>query len=70
MIPRRALPLREGLGQLAANAPLTLLAMKRALVELAGYLLPAGVMVAPGVGLVHSDDRVYPDADRFDPDRM
>jgi cytochrome P450 len=39
-------------------------------VELAGYLLPAGVMVAPGVGLVHSDDRVYPDADRFDPDRM
>ncbi|BBY66382.1 cytochrome P450 [Mycolicibacterium helvum] len=39
-------------------------------VEIAGYLLPAGVMVAPGVGLVHSDDRVYPDADRFDPDRM
>jgi cytochrome P450 family 135 len=39
-------------------------------VEIAGHLLPAGVMVAPGVGLVHSDDRVYPDADRFDPDRM
>lgn len=39
-------------------------------VEIAGYHLPAGVMVAPGVGLVHSDDRVYPDADRFDPDRM
>ena len=39
-------------------------------VEIAGYLLPAGVMVAPGVGLVHSDDRIYPDADRFDPDRM
>jgi hypothetical protein len=39
-------------------------------VELAGCLLPAGVMVAPGEGLVQSDDRVYPDADRFDPDRM
>ncbi|MBI3692986.1 MAG: cytochrome P450 [Mycolicibacterium aromaticivorans] len=39
-------------------------------VDIAGYLLPAGVMVAPGVGLVHSDDRIYPDADRFDPDRM
>jgi cytochrome P450 len=39
-------------------------------VELAGYLLPAGVMVVPGIGLVHSDSDVYPDADRFDPDRM
>ncbi|QYL19168.1 cytochrome P450 [Mycolicibacterium pallens] len=39
-------------------------------VEIGGYHLPAGVMVAPGVGLVHSDERVYPDADRFDPDRM
>ncbi|MCX2932863.1 cytochrome P450 [Mycobacterium sp. CVI_P3] len=39
-------------------------------VEIAGYHLPAGVMVAPGVGLVHSDDRIYPDAQRFDPDRM
>jgi cytochrome P450 len=39
-------------------------------VEIAGYRLPAGVMVAPGVGLVHSDDRIYPDAQRFDPDRM
>ncbi|MCV7348254.1 cytochrome P450 [Mycolicibacterium rhodesiae] len=39
-------------------------------VEIAGHLLPAGAMVAPGVGLVHSDDRIYPDAGRFDPDRM
>ena len=39
-------------------------------VEIAGYHLPAGVMVAPGVGLVHADDRIYPDADRFAPDRM
>lgn len=39
-------------------------------VEIAGYRLPAGVLVAPGVGLVHSDDRIYPDAQRFDPDRM
>jgi len=39
-------------------------------VELAGYRLPAGVMVVPGIGLVHSDSEVYPDAERFDPDRM
>jgi cytochrome P450 family 135 len=39
-------------------------------VELAGYQLPAGVMVVPGIGLVHSDSKVYPNADRFDPDRM
>jgi cytochrome P450 family 135 len=39
-------------------------------VELAGHRLPAGVMVAPGIGLVHESDDVYPDADRFDPDRM
>jgi cytochrome P450 family 135 len=39
-------------------------------VELAGYRLPAGVMVVPGIGLVHSDSEVYPDADRFDPNRM
>ncbi|MFV8170935.1 cytochrome P450 [Mycolicibacterium peregrinum] len=39
-------------------------------VEVGGYRLPAGVMVAPGIGLVHERDDVYPDADRFDPDRM
>ena len=39
-------------------------------VELAGYRLPAGVMVVPAIGLVHSDSAVYPDAERFDPDRM
>ena len=39
-------------------------------VELAGYRLPAGVMVAPGIGLVHSSAAQYPDPDRFDPDRM
>jgi cytochrome P450 len=39
-------------------------------VELAGYQLPAGVMVVPGIGLVHSDSDVYPDAERFDPERM
>jgi cytochrome P450 len=39
-------------------------------VELAGYRLPAGVMVVPAIGLVHSNSEVYPDADRFDPDRM
>jgi cytochrome P450 len=39
-------------------------------VELAGYRLPAGVMVVPAIGLVHSDSQVYPDAEQFDPDRM
>lgn len=39
-------------------------------VELAGYRLPAGVMVAPGIGLVHSSAKQYPEPDRFDPDRM
>jgi cytochrome P450 len=39
-------------------------------VELAGYRLPAGVMVTPGIGLVHSSAALYPDPDRFDPDRM
>ncbi len=39
-------------------------------VELAGYRLPAGVMVAPSIGLVHASVALYPDPDRFDPDRM
>lgn len=39
-------------------------------VSLAGYELPAGVMVVPGIGLVHGDSSVYPDPSRFDPDRM
>jgi cytochrome P450 len=39
-------------------------------VELAGYRLPAGVMVVPGIGLVHRNPDVYPHPDRFDPDRM
>ncbi len=39
-------------------------------VEVAGYRLPAGVMVVPGIGLVHASASVYPDPDRFDPDRM
>lgn len=38
--------------------------------DVAGYRLPAGVMVAPGIGLVHRDAAQYPDPDRFDPDRM
>lgn len=42
----------------------------KAPVELAGYQLPAGVMVVPAIGLVHSDSELYPDAERFDPDRM
>jgi cytochrome P450 len=39
-------------------------------VDLAGYRLPPRVMVAPGIGLVHASAALYPDPDRFDPDRM
>ncbi|MEG7364365.1 cytochrome P450, partial [Pseudomonas citronellolis] len=39
-------------------------------VDLAGYRLPAGAMVVPGMGLVHASPAVYPDPNRFDPDRM
>lgn len=39
-------------------------------VELAGHRLPAGVMAVPGMVLVHADEAVYPEPDRFDPDRM
>jgi cytochrome P450 len=38
--------------------------------DIAGYRLPAGVMVAPGIGLVHSSSQRYPEPDRFNPDRM
>ncbi|SEH48458.1 Cytochrome P450 [Mycolicibacterium rutilum] len=39
-------------------------------VEIAGYRLPAGVMVVPSITLVHDDAEIYPDPDRFEPDRM
>ena len=39
-------------------------------VELAGYRLQAGIMVAPGIGLVHRSSAQYRNPDRFDPDRM
>jgi cytochrome P450 len=39
-------------------------------VDLAGYRLPPRVMAAPGIGLVHASATLYPDPDRFEPDRM
>lgn len=39
-------------------------------VEVAGYRLPVGVMVVPAIGLVHASAQLYPDPERFDPDRM
>ena len=39
-------------------------------VELAGHRLPAGVMVVPGLIAVHADPQLYPNPERFDPDRM
>jgi cytochrome P450 family 135 len=38
--------------------------------EVAGYRLPAGVMVVPSITSVHADPNVYPDPTKFDPDRM
>ncbi len=38
--------------------------------EVAGYQLPAGVMVVPSIIAVHADDEVYPQPEHFDPDRM
>jgi cytochrome P450 len=38
--------------------------------EIAGYRIPAGVMVVPSITSVHSDPAVYPNPDAFDPDRM
>ncbi|MGV0644600.1 cytochrome P450 [Mycolicibacterium sp. XJ2546] len=39
-------------------------------VEIAGYRLPAGVMVVPSITLVHSSASVYPRPEDFDPERM
>ena len=39
-------------------------------VEVAGYRLPAGIMVVPSITLVHEDAALYPEPDRFEPDRM
>lgn len=38
--------------------------------QVAGYHLPAGVMVAPAIGLVHSAPALYPEPHKFDPSRM
>ncbi|MDV3129204.1 cytochrome P450 [Mycobacterium sp. 21AC1] len=38
--------------------------------EVGGYRLPAGVTVDVSIGLVHASAALYPDPDRFDPDRM
>ncbi|OAT69852.1 cytochrome P450 [Mycobacteroides immunogenum] len=39
-------------------------------VTVGGYQLPAGIMVDPAIGLVHASSAVYPDPERFDPERM
>lgn len=39
-------------------------------VRLGGFDLPAGVLVMPGIGLVHRSARQYPEPLAFDPDRM
>lgn len=39
-------------------------------VEMAGYLLPAGTVVTGSIFLAHRRPEVYPDPERFDPDRF
>ena len=39
-------------------------------VEIGGWRLPAGVAVAPQIHLVHHRADLYPDPDRFDPERF
>jgi hypothetical protein len=39
-------------------------------VELAGYRIPAGTMLAPSIDLVHHDPRYYPEAGEFRPQRF
>lgn len=39
-------------------------------VELAGYRLPAGITVAPAIGLVHASPESYPEPTRFAPERF
>ena len=39
-------------------------------VELGGYELPAGASVTPSIHLVHRDPEIYPEPDRFLPERF
>ncbi|HTT93812.1 MAG TPA: cytochrome P450 [Solirubrobacterales bacterium] len=39
-------------------------------VELGGYELPAGVTVMPSIHLIHRDPTIYPEPDRFRPERF
>jgi cytochrome P450 len=39
-------------------------------VELGGYELPAGASVTPCIHLIHRDPQIYPDPDRFLPERF
>jgi cytochrome P450 len=39
-------------------------------IEIGGWRIPAGVAVAPQIHLVHHREDLYPEPERFDPDRF
>ncbi|HWB70404.1 MAG TPA: cytochrome P450 [Solirubrobacterales bacterium] len=39
-------------------------------VQIGGYELPAGARVTPSIHLVHRDPKIYPEPDRFQPERF
>jgi cytochrome P450 len=39
-------------------------------VELGGYVLPAGVTVMPAITLMHADPQIFPEPERFRPERF
>jgi cytochrome P450 len=63
----------DAVGQetLRARPVITAVARKlKAPMTIGGYELPAGVTVAPAIGLIQHSPAVYPDPDRFRPERF
>ena len=44
--------------------------VKAPTLDIGPWTLPQGHTIIASIGLLHADDTIYPDADRFDPDRF